>query len=118
LKTQEYLFSPSSQFLPAFKQLPKDAYPLFSAYPEFIVNYRQKMREKIQEEEEEYMRKRKIEHDTQKLKDDLYKDKKLWSMMDWTVDDVLDKWWESLKLDQEAMTKRKTKMHDQVKSSL
>jgi hypothetical protein len=33
-------------------------YPIFNRYPEFIVNYQQKLRDKIRQEEDEYLRKK------------------------------------------------------------
>ncbi len=58
LKRGELLFSPTKDgFVKAFQPMSNETYPLFNKYPEFIVDYKTKMRLKIQEEEEEYMRK-------------------------------------------------------------
>jgi hypothetical protein len=50
-----------ASFLPAettFQPLPKGHYPVFNHYPEHIINYQKKLREKIRSEEEDYLRKR------------------------------------------------------------
>ena len=50
-------------FLPnlkSFSPLPKEHYPVFNKYPEFIVNYQKKLREKIRAEEEEYLRQKSV----------------------------------------------------------
>jgi hypothetical protein len=48
-------FSPPAE---KFQPLPKEHYPIFNLYPEHIINYQKKLREKIRQEEEEYSRKK------------------------------------------------------------
>lgn len=49
-----------------------------------------------------------------KLQDDLQRDKKIWGMLDWTVDDVLDKWWEAMQADHEQLLAKKGAIHAKV----
>jgi hypothetical protein len=49
--------SPISFFAP-FKAILTGQYPIFNKYPEFIVNYQNKMKEKIRVDEEDYLRRR------------------------------------------------------------
>lgn len=41
-----------------FHAVDRGHYPVFNAYPEYIVNYQKKLREKIRMEEEDYLRKK------------------------------------------------------------
>jgi hypothetical protein len=47
-----------ANFLKAFEPCAIGEYPIFNEYPQFIVNYQTKMKEKIKKEEEEYFKKR------------------------------------------------------------
>ena len=49
--------SPISSLAP-FSPLLVGQYPIYNQYPEFIVNYQSKMKEKIRADEEDYLRKR------------------------------------------------------------
>lgn len=44
--------------LQAFEPLPRGHYPIYNKYPEFVVNYQRKLREKIRSDEQEYLRKK------------------------------------------------------------
>lgn len=108
------ILSPKYSHLKPYKPLTRGAYPLFNKYPEFVVNYKQQMREKIMKEEEEYMRQRKIHYDMTKLQDELRRDRKVWGMLDWTVDDVLDRWWGNMQADHEKLLQKKATVHSKV----
>jgi hypothetical protein len=47
-----------SSFLRPFLPSPPGEYPIFNQYPQFIVNYQSKMKNKIRQEEYEYLKKR------------------------------------------------------------
>ncbi len=111
---KEFIFSKQHGFIKSYQPIPRGVYPVFNRYPEFVVNYKQQMREKIQKEEEEYMRQRKVQFDLSRLQDDLQRDKKIWGMLDWTVDDVLDKWWESMQADHEQLLTKKATLHSKL----
>ena len=49
--------SPSS-FLHSFRPLLRGQYPVFNQFPEFIINYQTRMKERIRKDEEDYLRKR------------------------------------------------------------
>jgi hypothetical protein len=44
--------------LKAFKHCNVGEYPIFNQYPQFIINYQSRMKTKIRQEEEEYIKKR------------------------------------------------------------
>lgn len=50
----------SASFVASFTPCLTGEYPMFNKYPEFIVNYQSKMKDKIRKEEEDYVRKRYI----------------------------------------------------------
>jgi WD40 repeat protein len=47
-----------SSFLKPFEPSTKGEYPIFNKYPQFIVNYQSRMKDKIRQEEVEYIKKR------------------------------------------------------------
>jgi hypothetical protein len=114
------MFSPQNGFLKSFDPIPTGDYPVFNKYPEFIVNYKIKMREKIKEEEEEYLRKRydmrrlivcrKVNQEMSRLADELKSDKKVWNMAEWRTDEVVEKWWQSVLTEQERYVKKKAEL--------
>ncbi|KAJ3385682.1 TBC1 domain member 31 [Entophlyctis sp. JEL0112] len=83
-------------FFESFKPLMRGQYAIFNKYPEFIVNYQSKMKEKIRADEKDYLRKRKIAADLSKLTDDLKGDKKAWENADWKMNDIVEKWWQKM----------------------
>ncbi|KAI8850295.1 hypothetical protein BC829DRAFT_389720 [Chytridium lagenaria] len=93
-KTPERL-SPTTYFAP-FEPLLSGQYPIFNKFPEFIVNYQSKMKERIRVDEEDYLRKRKLADEVNRLTDELRKDKKAWEKADWKMNDMVEKWWDSM----------------------
>ncbi|KAJ3058129.1 TBC1 domain member 31, partial [Podochytrium sp. JEL0797] len=87
--------SPVTFFEP-FVPLMKGQYAIFNKYPEFIVNYQSKMKDKIRADEADYLRRRKMANDVTKLTEDLKKDKKAWENADWKMNDMVEKWWENM----------------------
>ncbi|KAJ3027429.1 UNVERIFIED_CONTAM: TBC1 domain member 31 [Siphonaria sp. JEL0065] len=87
--------SPVTFFQP-FTPLLRGQYEIFNKYPEFIVNYQSKMKEKIRADEVDYLRRRKMADDVAQLTDDLKKDKKAWETADWKMNEMVEKWWENM----------------------
>ena len=93
-----------------FEPLQRGHYPVFNQYPEYIVNYQRKLREKIRNEEEEYLRKkyvpakrgldyscrRKITEEVQRLSEELRRDQKEWATTEWTKSDMMERWWNNV----------------------
>lgn len=48
----------AASFVSSFTPCNRGEYPVFNKFPDFIVNYQSKMKEKIRVEEAEYVRKR------------------------------------------------------------
>ena len=78
-----------------FTALPKE-YPIFNKYPDFIVNYQTKMKEKIRKEEEEYLKKRINADDVARLALELKADEKRWQESDKNMKQMIEKWWETM----------------------
>ena len=85
-----------ASFVSAFTPLLQGEYPVFNKFPEFIVNYQSKMKEKIRKDEEDYMRKRKTAEELTRLTEELRKDKSAWDATDWKVNDMIEKWWDQM----------------------
>lgn len=83
--------SPSS-FLQHFKPLLRGQYPVFNQYPEFIINYQTKMRERIRKDEEEYLEKRTVAQEMTRLTKELAKDKQAWESSNLKTNDMLETW--------------------------
>ncbi|KAJ3331719.1 TBC1 domain member 31 [Blyttiomyces sp. JEL0837] len=101
--------SPES-FLSPFEALTVGQYPIFNKYPEFIVNYQSKMREKIRQDEQEYLRRRKIANEVTQLAEELQQDKMAWESADWKMNDMVEKWWESMIAMEDSHTERKARL--------
>ena len=100
--------SPSS-FLEPFKPLLRGQYPIFNRFPEFIVNYQSKMKERIRKDEEDYLRKRKVAEEMNRLTDELSKDKKSWETADWKMNDMIDTWWDKMTEEDKYQNDRKSR---------
>ncbi|KAI9331207.1 rab-GTPase-TBC domain-containing protein [Obelidium mucronatum] len=87
--------SPITFFEP-FKPLLRGQYAIFNKYPEFIVNYQSKMKEKIRADEVDILRRRKMADEVVKLTEDLNHDKKAWETADWKMNEMVEKWWENM----------------------
>ncbi|KAI8607774.1 hypothetical protein BC830DRAFT_1157806 [Chytriomyces sp. MP71] len=87
--------SPVTFFTP-FRPLLKGQYEIFNKYPEFIVNYQSKMKEKIRADEVEYLRRRRLAVEVSKLGEELKRDKQAWETADWKMNDMVESWWESM----------------------
>ncbi|KAJ3294809.1 TBC1 domain member 31 [Borealophlyctis nickersoniae] len=101
--------SPST-FLAPFRPLLKGEYPLFNQYPEFIVNYQSKMKERIRKDEEECLRKRKVADEVSRLTEELRKDRRAWESADWKMNDMVEKWWEQMMGEEETHAERKARL--------
>ncbi|KAJ3087551.1 TBC1 domain member 31 [Quaeritorhiza haematococci] len=101
--------SPGSILCP-FQPLLEGAYPVFNQYPSFVVNYRTEMRERIRREEEEYMHKRTMMNELTKLSEDLRRDRRAWEAADWKMNEVVDKWWDTMMSEEESHAQRKARL--------
>ncbi|OAJ43788.1 hypothetical protein BDEG_27108 [Batrachochytrium dendrobatidis JEL423] len=105
-------------FLKGFEPCLKGAYPVFNAYPEFIVNYQTQMKEKIRSDEAEYLSKRylnivmakKMADELARLSDELKQDKKTWDSVDFKMDQMVEKWWEQMMGEEDMRQESKTKL--------
>lgn len=102
-------FAPAS-FLSAFSACPVGEYPVFNKYPEFIVNYQSKMKDKIRQEENEYIRKRRTVEDLTRLTEALRKDKAAWDTADWNMNDMVEQWWDHMLTEEDKQKKRNEKL--------
>ena len=87
--------------VPKFKSLVKGHYPVFNKYPEHIVNYQKKLRERIKLEEEELIKKKIISAELAKYTETLQQDRKTWAHAEERKTKMLETWWNSL-IDQES----------------
>ncbi|KAJ3108872.1 TBC1 domain member 31 [Phlyctochytrium planicorne] len=101
--------SPTS-FFKSFEPVLVGQYPIFNKFPEFIVNYQSKMKERIREEEEDYLRKRKLADEVNRLTEELRRDKKEWEKADWKMNEMVEKWWDSMMNMEESHTERKARL--------
>ncbi|KAI9105257.1 hypothetical protein DFS34DRAFT_598702 [Phlyctochytrium arcticum] len=97
-------------FIHSFEPLPQKEYPVFNAYPDFIVNYQSKMKEKIRREEEEIGRRQKMESEVAKLTDELRRDKRAWEAADWKMNEMIDQWWEQTRGEEARHMERKARV--------
>jgi uncharacterized protein YjiS (DUF1127 family) len=86
----------AASFVSSFTPCPSGEYPVFNKYPEFIVNYQSKMKDKIRKEEDEYIRKRRTVEELTRLTEDLKKDKSAWDTADWKMNEMIEEWWEKM----------------------
>lgn len=84
--------SPAS-YVGAFTPCLRGEYPVFNKYPEFIVNYQSKMKDKIRKEEDEYIRKRRTVEELTRLTEELKKDKSAWDSADWKMNEMIEQWY-------------------------
>lgn len=101
--------SPSS-FLQSFNPLLRGQYPVFNQYPEFIINYQTKMRERIRKDEEEYLEKRTVAQEMNRLTSELAKDKKTWEATNIKTNDMLDTWWNKMTGEDQYLSDRKARI--------
>ncbi|KAI8905481.1 WD40-repeat-containing domain protein [Gorgonomyces haynaldii] len=101
--------SPSS-FVSGFMPLLHGDYPVFNKYPEFIVNYQSKMKEKIRKEEEEYIRKRKTAEELTRLTEELQRDKSAWDQADWKMNEMVEQWWDQMLGQEKSRQQRRAEM--------
>ncbi|TPX40312.1 hypothetical protein SeMB42_g04226 [Synchytrium endobioticum] len=94
-RTTPEQLSPAT-FLEAFVPIPRGQYPVFNRFPKFVVDYQVRMRERIRKEEEDYLRKRKTTEEIKRLTEELRRDKKVWQVQDKRMNDMVDKWWDSM----------------------
>ncbi|KAJ1562116.1 TBC1 domain member 31, partial [Nowakowskiella sp. JEL0078] len=85
-----------STYFEKFTPLTTGNYPIFNQFPTFIVDYERKVKEKIRQDEDDYLRKRKSTHAVNRLADELERDKKAWESADWKMNDLVEKWWDRL----------------------
>ncbi|KAJ3407502.1 TBC1 domain member 31 [Chytriomyces hyalinus] len=102
-------------FFEAFKPVLRGQYPIFNAYPEFIVNYQSKMKERIRTDEIEYLRRRKLADEVSKLSDELKKDKQAWESADWKMNEMVETWWESMMGAEDSHNERLARLDAQEK---
>lgn len=86
----------SASFVAPFTPCLQGEYPMFNKYPEFIVNYQSKMKDKIRKEEDEYIRKRRTVEELTRLTEELKKDKSAWDSADWKMNDMIEQWWDQM----------------------
>jgi molybdopterin converting factor small subunit len=86
---------PSHYFKP-FVPLCGNQYPVFTEYPSYVVEYQTKLRDKIREDEEDYIRRKRISDDINSLARELITDKEAWEAKEWRKNEVLDKWWQTV----------------------
>ncbi|RKO99880.1 hypothetical protein CXG81DRAFT_87, partial [Caulochytrium protostelioides] len=79
--------------LPGFEPLPQGSYPAFNAYPKFIVNYQQKLRQEIEEDETALWQRRHLAEQVKALEAELHRDQRAWERSDWQHPDRMDAWW-------------------------
>ncbi|KAI9136457.1 hypothetical protein BKA69DRAFT_1170674 [Paraphysoderma sedebokerense] len=106
--------APSSVLHP-FQPISKPQYPAFNEYPTYLVAYQTKLLERIRKEEEEYLRKRKVVDDVNKLQELLKKDKEMWENGDWKMNDMLEKWWDKILGAETSHLERKQKVSTESK---
>jgi hypothetical protein len=86
-------------FLKPFEPCTRGEYPIFNEYPQFIVNYQSRMKNKIRQEELEYIKKRytnltrQLAAELARLTEELKKEKQHWEKSDWKMNDMIEKWW-------------------------
>ncbi|TPX37151.1 hypothetical protein SmJEL517_g01058 [Synchytrium microbalum] len=85
-----------STFLEPFIPISHGQYPIYNRFPKFVIDYQVRMRERIRKEEEDYMRKRKTTEEIKRLTEDLRRDKRTWEVADQRMNDMVDKWWDSM----------------------
>ncbi|KAJ3121971.1 TBC1 domain member 31 [Nowakowskiella sp. JEL0407] len=83
-------------FYQPFQPIISGNYPIFNKFPVYIVDYQNKVRERIRRDEEEYIKKRKSTHHVNKLAQELQRDKKAWEAADWKMNDLVAKWWDKI----------------------
>ncbi|KAI9203502.1 uncharacterized protein BJ171DRAFT_509794 [Polychytrium aggregatum] len=69
-----------------------------------------RMRERIREEEEAYLRKRMRTDEVSRLVEELRRDKREWENSDWKMNEMLEKWWSNMMDEQENHQLRKAKL--------
>ncbi|TPX64138.1 hypothetical protein SpCBS45565_g06095 [Spizellomyces sp. 'palustris'] len=101
--------SPSS-FLEPFLPIPQGEYPFFNAYPEFIIDYQCRMKEKIREEEAELGRRRKMADEITQLTEELRRDKRAWESADWKMNEMVERWWDQMMGDEASHRERQARL--------
>lgn len=79
-----------STFLKAFEPIKPGSYPVFNAYPHFIVNYQSRMKDKIRAEENEYIRSRQLASELNRLTTELKQDQKTWEKSDIKMNGMIE----------------------------
>ncbi|KAI8894406.1 WD40-repeat-containing domain protein [Globomyces pollinis-pini] len=100
-----------SSFISSFKPMEHGEYPIFNQYPQFIVNYQTRMKDKIRQEEQEYLRKRQLAAELSRLTEELRHEKKQWESSDWKMNEMIEKWWSQMTAQQEEREKLKAEMN-------
>jgi hypothetical protein len=95
----------------AFKPCNVGEYPIFNQYPQFIVNYQSRMKTKIRQEEDDYIKKRHLAAELSRLTDELRKEKKQWENSDWQMNEMIEKWWVQMTENEEERAKFKARMN-------
>jgi hypothetical protein len=68
------------------------------------------MKEKIRQDEEEYLKKRKINEEMNRLTEQLSRDKKVWETTDFNVNDMMDNWVDKLSGENNYLNDRKSRL--------
>ncbi|KAI9356508.1 hypothetical protein DFJ73DRAFT_822843 [Zopfochytrium polystomum] len=101
--------SPATLLKP-FTPLLRGQYPIFNAYPHFVVDYQSKMREKVRKDEEALMRRRKMTNEINRLADRLEDDRRAWEEADWKMNEMVESWWENLMNSEETHEERRARL--------
>ncbi|KAI9002277.1 WD40-repeat-containing domain protein, partial [Gaertneriomyces semiglobifer] len=99
-----------AQLFHPFEPLNKGEYPVFNAYPEFIVNYQAKVKAKIRKEEMEYLRKRRMADEMADLAEELRKDKRAWESVNWKTNGMMEQWWKQMISEEEDHRRREERL--------
>lgn len=95
-------------FLKPFEPLPSGGYPIFNQYPNFIINYQNRTKESIREEEKEYSQKRQLEVELRRLSEGVGNEKT-------KMKDLIDRWWSDLRDVQDENLRNKSTQEEPQK---
>ncbi|KAJ3323251.1 TBC1 domain member 31 [Boothiomyces sp. JEL0866] len=99
-------------FIKNFEPATKGEYPVFNQYPEFIINYQSQMKDKIRQEEYEYLKKKQLAAELNRLTEEIKKDKKEWESNDWKLNEMVEKWWQQMSLQEQERNKTQERLNN------
>ncbi|KAJ3273343.1 TBC1 domain member 31 [Terramyces sp. JEL0728] len=99
-------------YIKNFEPATKGEYPVFNQYPQFIINYQSQMKDKIRQEEYEYLKKKQLAAELNRLTEEIKKDKKEWESSDWKLNEMVEKWWQQMTLQEQERSKAQEKLNN------